>query len=401
MLPKEIQSLVALCKADPENEGLFDALLALLENASDGSIIEEALSALPREKLKVHTSSYQRASELLKLTNSSNLASQWSVETASQHNTSDTEPAANVISLHGDTEDSASTILDIETEPSITMDDIAGLQDLKNQIYRKIVRPFENPDLYEKFKRRAGGGLLMYGPPGCGKTMIAKAVAHECKAQFFEIHAGEILDKHVGVAEKRILDIFERGRTAQPSVLFFDEIEALAHRRNYINNNSQNALISTILREMDGVSKENNGLLFLGATNVPWSIDPAFKRPGRFDRTLFVPPPDQIARNYLLKNLLKERPVDENVTLKRLVAKTTGYSGADLKALVETAVDYAIDESTVGDEISPITNKHLSEALREINPSIGEWLGLAKGFVEYGNQDGQYDDLKKFLKKHG
>ena len=401
MLPKEIQSLVALCQAQPEHEGLFEALLALLENASDSSIISAALSALPREKLTAHPSSCQRAGDLLKRAGDHDSAVQWLAGASNIHDAEGLQTATNVIPFGASERSEGSGLADIKSEAAVSMDDIAGLQDVKKQIYRKIVKPFENPALYQRFRRRAGGGLLMYGPPGCGKTLIAKAIAHECKARFFEIHAGEILDKFVGVAEKRILDIFQKGRDAQPSVLFFDEIEALAHRRNYSGGGNQNTLISTILREMDGVSKENKGLLFLGATNVPWSIDPAFKRPGRFDRTLFVPPPDQIARNYLLKNLFKDRPVAKNVTLKRLVEKTSGFSGADLEALVETAVDYAIDDSDGGDEITPISNQHLSEALREVSPSIGEWLGLAKSFVEYGNQDGQYDELKKFLKRYG
>lgn len=401
MLPKEIHSLVTLCQAHPEQEGLFDALLALLDNASDSSIISEALSALPREKLTAQAASCQRAGDLLKRANDHDSAAQWLAGASNIHDAEGLQTATNVIPFGSGERGEGCGLADIKSEAAVSMDDIAGLQDVKKQIYRKIVKPFENPALYARFKRRAGGGLLMYGPPGCGKTLIAKAIAHECKADFFEIHAGEILDKFVGVAEKRILDIFQKGRAAQPSVLFFDEIEALAHRRNYSGGDAQNTLISTILREMDGVSKENKGLLFLGATNVPWSIDPAFKRPGRFDRTLFVPPPDRIARNYLLKSLFKERPVDKSVTLQRLVDKTSGFSGADIEALVETAVDYAIDDSDGGDEITPISNQHLSDALREISSSIGEWFGLAKSFVEYGNQDGQYDELKKFLKRYG
>ncbi len=397
LLPKEIASLVGLCNDQPENEGLFDALLSLLQNASDSAIVVEALKSLPREALMQHEASCRRAAELLELADEPVYARNWYGESKPEDES--LLEATNVVFIDREAEEA---VVSVEPEAAdvVKMDDIAGLQDLKKQIYRKIVKPLEKPSLYEKFKRRTGGGLLMYGPPGCGKTLIAKAVAYECKAHFIEIRASEILDKYVGIAEKRIENVFAKARATRPSVLFFDEVEALAHRRNYSGSGTQGTLVSTMLFEMDGASQDNDGLLLLGATNVPWSIDPAFKRPGRFDRTLFVPPPDKVARKYLLQRSLAERPTAEDLNIKDLVEKTGGFSGADLEALIEAAVDLAIDCSS-DEHIEPVTNGHFVEALREIQPSIGEWLGLARGFVEYGNQNGQYDDLKKFLRKFG
>ncbi|MEZ5690114.1 MAG: ATP-binding protein [Rickettsiales bacterium] len=239
----------------------------------------------------------------------------------------------------------------------------------------------------------------MYGPPGCGKTMIARALANECNAQFIEARAADILDRWQGVAEKKIVDIFAQARSSKPAVLFFDEVEALAQRRQ--SESTVNTIVSTLLNEMAGVGDNNEGLLFLGATNVPWSLDSAFRRPGRFDRTIFVPPPDRIARSFILKDLLKDRPVVSDLNQKLIIEKSSGFSGADLAALVETAVDYAIDECNDGSDIIPLSNSHFQEAFTEIKSSTGEWLGLAKSYSEYANKDGSYDDLRNFLKKYG
>jgi len=283
----------------------------------------------------------------------------------------------------------------------ITFDEIGGLEHVKSQIRRKIIKPFNNPGLFKKFKRRAGGGVLMYGPPGCGKTMIAQAVANECNATFIEVKASDIWDKWQGVSERRVAECFAKARAQKPAVLFFDEVEALAMRRGVEDTRGVTNVVSTLLNEMNGFGDENEEILFLGATNVPWSIDSAFKRPGRFDRTIFVPPPDRIARSFILKLLLKDRPVADDLDTKIIVEKTSGFSGADLEALVDAAVDYAIDDSEDMDDIKPISNDYFKEAFQEVRSSTGEWLGLAKSYSEYSTHDGMYDDLKEFLKKHG
>ena len=166
----------------------------------------------------------------------------------------------------------------------------------------------------------------MYGPPGCGKTMLAKAVAGECDAQIIDVRPAEILHSHWGVSEKNVEALFEQARGSTPCVLFFDEVEALTHRRNYAGSSFKSDIISTFLTEMDGINRSNEGVLMLAATNVPWSIDPAFRRPGRFDRTVFVPPPDRIARKYLLTRLLKDHPAREDIDFDAIVSRTSGFS---------------------------------------------------------------------------
>ena len=401
MLPKDIQSLVSVCKLQPENEAVFVTLLTVLENASDSAIISEAMASLPHEKLKAHAVLSQRAYHLLIAADDKELAHRWAPQSMSSQETENDAPLTNVIPLNDPGKSISSIAIERPlSKTGVTMDDVAGLHALKKQIHRKIIRPFENPSLHKHFKRRAGGGVLMYGPPGCGKTMIAKAVATECKATFFGVSAGDILDKYVGVAEKRIGQLFEDARMARPAVLLFDEFEALGQRRNYSGTHGESTTISTLLQEMDGAAQDNEGILFLGATNVPWSIDAAFKRPGRFDRTLFVPPPDQIARRYLLKRILKDKPVSDDLHLEPLLKRTSGFSGADIEALVESATDFAIDESDNIESLTPISNRHFESAFGEIKSSVGEWLGIAKGFAEHANHGNQYSDLVAFLKKH-
>ena len=181
---------------------------------------------------------------------------------------------------------------------------------------------------------------------------------------------------------------------------FLMKIEALAQKRQFGDSHKINTTISTMLTEMDGFESDNEGVLILGATNVPWSLDSAFRRPGRFDRTIFVPPPDKLARKFILKNQLVDRPVDAGLDVTPLIARTSGFSGADLVGLVDTALDYAIEESEDVNNIVELSGRHFNDALSEVRPSTGEWLAQAGAYVEHANKDGLYDDLSAFLKKY-
>jgi SpoVK/Ycf46/Vps4 family AAA+-type ATPase len=171
-----------------------------------------------------------------------------------------------------------------------TFADVGGLDAVKEQIRRRIITPFLKPSLFERFKRRAGGGILMYGPPGCGKTLLARATAGECGARFFNVAINDVLDMYIGESERKLHALFEQARSAAPAVLFFDEVEALGGKRQHAREATSAKLVSQFLTELDGFAQANQGVLILGATNVPWAVDPAFRRPGRFDRVLFVPP---------------------------------------------------------------------------------------------------------------
>jgi transitional endoplasmic reticulum ATPase len=297
-------------------------------------------------------------------------------------------------------DDPAPLYVERPAEP-VTFASIGGLDEVKDQIRRKIILPFQKPSIFQKFRRKSGGGILLYGPPGCGKTMLARATAGECDARFISIRIPDILDMYIGESEKRLAGAFASARAEKPAVLFFDEVEAVAARRRFETNSSQTSLVSTFLTELDGVDASNEGILILAATNVPWAIDAAFRRPGRFDRVIFVPPPDEPARLEILKSHLKERPQVQGLDLRPVAARTSGYSGADLAGLIEEATDRAIDASLANDEtIAPISQSHLNEALRASRSTTIEWLTTARNYAKYSNEGGLYDGVVEFLKKH-
>ncbi|MEZ4370066.1 MAG: AAA family ATPase [Polyangiaceae bacterium] len=281
----------------------------------------------------------------------------------------------------------------------LKFDDVGGLSDVKRQIEKRIILPFKKPSLFQKFKKRVGGGILMYGPPGCGKTLLARATAGECDASFINVAIADILDMYIGESERKLSAIFARARASTPTVLFFDELEALAGKRQFSREGSSAKLVSSFLSEMDGFAQNNSGVLILGATNTPWAVDPAFRRPGRFDRVLFVPPPDREARERILEILLQGRPAGD-LKLGVIAERTSTFSGADLEHLVDSASDHAIEESLESGEERPILQSHLVEALEDVKPTTLEWLTTARNYARYANEAGHYDDVLKFLEKH-
>lgn len=286
-------------------------------------------------------------------------------------------------------------------ETGINFSDVGGHADVKKQIERRIIAPFRKPSLFAKFRRKAGGGVLLYGPPGCGKTLLARATAGECEARFINVPTTDVLDKYIGEPERKLAAIFEDARRETPCVLFFDELEALAGKRGSGSTRYEMSIVSTFLAELDGFAQNNEGVLILAATNMPWAVDPAFRRSGRFDRLLFVPPPDKVAREEILRLQLAQRPVDPALNPGSIAKQTTGFSGADLGNLVDTAADFAIEESIeAGGEVA-INAEHLKEALEEVKPTTAEWLTTARNFAKYGNSGGQYDEISKFIDKFG
>jgi AAA+ superfamily predicted ATPase len=309
-------------------------------------------------------------------------------------------PRLRVISKDDTLDDEAATLLVPDPEP-VTFADVGGLDEIKKQIHRKIILPFQKPSLFRKFRKRVGGGILLYGPPGCGKTLLARATAGECGATFFNIAISDVLDMYIGESEQKLHALFEKARASVPAVLFFDELEALGGKRQYQREAASSKIVSQFLSEMDGFSQDNEGVLILGATNVPWAVDPAFRRPGRFDRVLFVPPPDRPARRSILEILLRDRPRKDDVDFDFLSKQSSGFSGADLQNLVESAADLAIEASIdLGQEV-PIGHQHLRAGLGEVRPTTLEWLTTARNYARYANEAGHYDEVLAFLERHG
>lgn len=273
---------------------------------------------------------------------------------------------------------------------------IGGMEELKERIRMSIIHPFKNKDLFKKFKKKSGGGLLFYGPPGCGKTLISRATAGECGAHFINISIHDILSKWIGEAEQRLHALFEEARRKSPTVIFIDEVDALGVKRSDAGNSA--SLVNTLLTEMDGTESDNDELLIIGATNTPWRVDPAFRRPGRFDHLLFVPPPDHEARASILNILLEGIPA-KPIDVKKIAKQTNKFSGADLRALIEKSTESVLHEiMRTGKEI-PLTQKHIQAQVATTRPSTLEWIEQASNYASFANQSGLYDELSDYIRK--
>jgi len=282
-------------------------------------------------------------------------------------------------------------------KPSIRFENVGGMEKVKEEISIKIIQPMQNPELFKAFGKKSGGGILLYGPPGCGKTYIAKATAGEIDAKFINIGLHDILDMWIGNSEKNLHDIFELARRNKPCVLFFDEADAMGASRSDLKQSAMRHVINQFLAELDGAESNNDGVLILAATNAPWSVDAAFRRPGRFDRVIFVAPPDEAARVQILISLLKDKPA-EPIDIKKVAAVTTDYSGADLTAIIDIASEEKLRESISKGSIQQITTKDLLNAVKKHKPTTLEWLASARNYALYSNESGLYDDILKYLK---
>lgn len=279
----------------------------------------------------------------------------------------------------------------------ISFEDVGGMTAIKKEIELKIIRPLQHPELYKAYGKKTGGGILLYGPPGCGKTYIARATAGQVRARFISVGLNDILDMWIGNSEKNLHHIFELARQNTPCVLFFDEIDALGASRSDMKQSSGRHLINQFLQELDGVDGNNDGVLILGATNTPWHLDTAFRRPGRFDRIIFIPPPDAEAREAILKLKLRNKPV-ESIDYKSIAAKTDNYSGADLEALIDIAIEEKLEESFKDGVPKPLGTKDLLNSVKKHKASTTEWFATAKNFALFANESGLYDDILHYMK---
>lgn len=286
--------------------------------------------------------------------------------------------------------------------PSVTLADVAGLAEVKQHIDSTFLAPLRNPELAAAFGQKPGGSLLMYGPPGCGKTFIAKAIAGDLGAAFIHVTLADLLSKYIGDSEKAIRSIFQDARAAAPCVIFFDEFDALGGRRTSGGGGSQamRMVVTQLLEELDGVTSENDGVYFLAATNRPWDIDPALRRPGRIDKTVLVLPPDAVAREAILQGDLEGKPVD-GTDLGAVAAATEGFSGADIAQVAKIALQQSMQASMSAGAIVPVTTEALLAAAAGITPSTTTWFDQVAPVIEYGVDDGTFEQLRAYRVRRG
>jgi transitional endoplasmic reticulum ATPase len=290
----------------------------------------------------------------------------------------------------------ASLKLEFASRPDVNFSKVGGMESVKEDIRMKILYPMQNEALFKAYGKTVGGGVLLYGPPGCGKTLISKATAGEIDATFISVGLHQILDMYIGQSESKLHDIFELARRNAPAVLFFDEVDALAADRKDLRTSAGRTLVNQFLSEMDGTEAHNNGVLVLGATNAPWHLDSAFLRPGRFDRLIFVPPPDEPAKEEIIKILTAGKPFG-SLDADDLARKMKDFSGADIKAVFDQAIEEALNQAMKSGKIVPVTQKQLLNAAKNVKPSTKKWFESAKNYALYANQSGFYDDVLTYL----
>ena len=303
----------------------------------------------------------------------------------------------------GETADSASAGIDeadaYDAEHAgLTLADVAGMTEVKQRLEAAFLAPMRNPELRRLYGKSLRGGLLLYGPPGCGKTFIARAVAGELGAKFIAVSFADIIDMFVGQSERNIHELFEIARRNAPCVLFLDEVDAIGQKRSQLRHTPMRSAVNQLLLELDDVAGNNEGVFLLAATNHPWDVDSALRRPGRFDRTLLVLPPDGSAREGVFRYHLKDRPV-AGIDLAKLAKQTAGYSGADIAHICETAAERALMDSVRRGEPRMIGTPDLEAAIAEVKPSLGAWFDTARNVALFANEGGTYDDLAAYLRK--
>lgn len=338
---------------------------------------------------------YKRAVELDPTATDAELATRLGIRTGGDAPNEQSEVVDGKLraSWQGEPEDEAAEV----ERPKVNFKDVGGMDGLKDEIRMKIIHPLTHSDLYKAYGKAIGGGILMYGPPGCGKTHLARATAGEIKAGFMAIGINDVLEMWIGRSEQNLHAVFEQARRNKPCVLFFDEVDALAASRADMRTTGGRHIINQFLSEMDGVQTSNDGVLILAATNAPWHVDAAFRRPGRFDRILFVPPPDAPARASILRILARGKPV-QDIDYDAVAKKTDSFSGADLKAVMDLAIESKLRDAMKDGIPKPLTTRDLISAASGVKPSTKEWFATARNYALYSNQGGTYDDILKHLK---
>ena len=377
-----------------ESAVILESLIASADPPAEACVLYARLS-LAEGRVSDAVAHYKHALEIDPLSADDELSDRLGVTAAEQDDAANYD--ADVVDGRV-REGGGSSRLGTEIErPTINFDEVGGMENLKEEIRVKIIYPLEHREVYEAYGKPIGGGIMMYGPPGCGKTYLARATAGEINANFLSIGISDVLDMWVGSSERKLHELFEEARHSTPCVLFFDEVDALGGRRSDMQGGTQRQLINQFLAELDGVEHSNEGVLILAATNAPWHVDAAFRRPGRFDRVLFVPPPDRVARAEVLRVQCAGKPT-KDIDYDHLAKKTSKFSGADLQAVIDLAIEAKLTESIrQGGPPQPLTGKDLLSAAKKHRPTTQEWFASARNYALYANEGGLYDDVLKFV----
>lgn len=386
--PKVLASLAALVEREPTNVALRLHLAELL--LGDGNAAE----ALAHASAVLTANPDDTTAETLAAR-----AKQLIQGPAPVPDEDDSRPKRVALRLvEGNRVDEAEPDVEVEAPP-ITLRDVAGMEAVKHRLNLAFLAPLRNPELRRTFGKSLRGGLLLYGPPGCGKTFIARATAGELGAKFMVVGIADVLDMYLGQSEQNLKGYFEAARRQAPCVLFFDEVDALGRKRSLMRHTAGAGVISQFLAELDGLQADNRGVFVLAATNHPWDVDAALRRPGRLDRMLLVLPPDVQAREAILRAHCRERPTAADLDFGWLAARTEDYSGADVAHLCEAAAELALEESLTAPTVCPITMAHFKRAMKDVRPSIRPWLETAKNHALFANDGGVYDELLGYLRE--
>jgi transitional endoplasmic reticulum ATPase len=281
--------------------------------------------------------------------------------------------------------------------PKVTFRDVGGMERVKEEIRKAIIHPFSHPELYEMYGKSAGESILFYGPPGCGKTFIAKAAAGETRSSFINVRISDVLNMWAGESEKNIQRVFASAERHKPAIIFFDEIDGIGGRRSSSRSTYAKRLVNEMLIAMDGIQSSKDKILTLAATNEPWALDPALIRPGRFSKLILIPPPDQEARRQIFRLGLEGRRSSEDLDIEALAARTRCYSSADIIQICEEAAEIPLEEALRGNPPRPIDQSDIEGIIAGRRSSLIPWFRMARKQIDRSGEKDIYHELSGII----